>query len=196
MKISDLLPSTRTSHRGAISRGLARGPRLMAIFALVAIATFGCTDSPPAQQQPLSTPPVEDDRGTSTPETPEDTAYTSVLPKTNEQGDFIGKSNHLYWEVVDPDPQGLNCRMGNSPLSQIWDPRTGALEIGSFPVKGTLQQNQTFEAKLTPGGFVITFDSNNNPWIFVESSAGENSVSNCFVRANEQYVKPVSPAAS
>jgi hypothetical protein len=34
------------------------------------------------------------------------------LPQPDESGDFSGNLNHLYWQVVDLDQEGLNCRMG------------------------------------------------------------------------------------
>lgn len=171
--------------------------RFIVILGVVGMSTFGCTNPPsgdenssPVPVQNNGTPPtVPDDRGTSN---PNPGPSTSVLPKTNEQGDYVGKSNHLDWQVVDPDPNGLNCRMGDRAIDEVWSPAAGALDINSWPVKGTLKLNQQFQAGVSPGGFVITFDAQQNPWIYVESSEGEGT-SDCFVRANEKFIQPVTP---
>ncbi|MBO0347544.1 hypothetical protein J0895_00130 [Phormidium pseudopriestleyi FRX01] len=166
------------------------------LLALVTLSTVSCTTSPQSSQSPQSpvvnpsSPPIQDDRGSDTPD--EMPIASSVLPQTNAQGDYTGKSNHINWRVVDPDPNGLNCRMGDRTIIEVWNPSAGALNIGSWPVTGTLPPDSTFQAALSPGGFILTFDSNNQTWIFVESSNGPEQTSNCFIRANINYVEPVS----
>ncbi|HEY9838792.1 MAG TPA: hypothetical protein V6D27_18055 [Vampirovibrionales bacterium] len=166
---------------------------LSLLLALFTLSIVSCTTSSQSPQSPTvnpTSPPIQDDRGSDTPdETP--AIATSVLPQTNAQGDYTGKSNHINWRVVDPDSNGLNCRMGDQPIDQVWNPSAGALNIGSWPVTGTLPPDSTFQAALSPGGFVLTFDSNNQPWIFVESSNGPEQTSNCFIRANTKYIEPL-----
>ncbi|QIZ69809.1 hypothetical protein [Oxynema aestuarii] len=150
--------------------------------------------TPPTQ--PPGTPPPLEGRGTPPPDdryTPppdERRRVSSVFPRSNEAGDYASKSDHTYWKVVDPDPNGLNCRMSEASIDEVWSATGGPIDIGNWPVVGTLQTNQEFEAELSPGGFVITFDPQGKPWIYVESSEG-NGTSDCFVRANTQYVEPI-----
>ncbi|MCT7976472.1 hypothetical protein NG792_01880 [Laspinema sp. C3] len=180
-------------------RGRFKPLGLPILLAIVTLSTLSCTTSPPSPpstQSPQSpvvnptSPPIQDDRGSDSPdEKPPITS--SVLPQTNAQGDYTGKSNHINWRVVDPDPKGLNCRMGAQTIEQVWNPSAGPLNIGSWPATGTLPPDSTFQAALSPGGFILTFDSNNQPWIFVESSSGPEQTNNCFIRANTNYIEPV-----
>ncbi|MDY7024518.1 MAG: hypothetical protein SWJ54_24740 [Cyanobacteriota bacterium] len=113
------------------------------------------------------------------------------LPQPDEMGDYRSQINHLYWQVVDPDPNGLNCRMGESSIQEVWNidsPRYP--EIGTWSVVTTLQTNEVFKAELTYGGFLATFDQNFNPWIFVEEKS-DGTPANCFVRANNNFVQPI-----
>ncbi|MGC9525444.1 MAG: hypothetical protein ACP5D7_07885 [Limnospira sp.] len=113
------------------------------------------------------------------------------LPKPNDKGDYIGNSSHAYWQVVDPDPQGLNCRMGEQSIKEIWSPdNPGFPPIGSWPVVSTLSENEVFEGQLSYGGFVFTFDQNRDPWIFIKNKS-DGTPANCFVRANNLFVQPV-----
>ncbi|WP_254563447.1 hypothetical protein [Oscillatoria sp. HE19RPO] len=187
------------------NRGRFKPLGLPLLLAIVTLTTVSCTTSPQSSQSPQSppstqspqspvvnptSPPIQDDRGSDTPDEMPPVA-SSVLPQTNAQGDYTGKSNHIYWRVVDPDPNGLNCRMGDRTIEQVWTPSSGALNIGSWPVTGTLPPDSTFQAALSPGGFVLTFDANNQPWIFVESSNGPEQTNNCFIRANTNYIQPL-----
>jgi hypothetical protein len=36
-------------------------------------------------------------------------------------------------------------------------------------------------------------DQKNQPWFFVQKSYDQDAPSNCFVRANSRFVKPVQP---
>ena len=113
------------------------------------------------------------------------------LPQPDESGDFSGNLNHLYWQVVDPDPNGLNCRMGEFSIKQVWSlDNPGYPEIGSWPPVTTLQKDEIFQAQRTYAGFVVTFDENLNPWIFIKNKS-DGTPANCFVRANNAYVQPI-----
>ncbi|MGL5192172.1 MAG: hypothetical protein ACRC8Y_01025 [Chroococcales cyanobacterium] len=184
----------KTLTQGGSYRGRFKPLGLPLLLAIVTLSTVSCTTSPQSPQFPPSpqssqSPPIQDDRGSDTPD--EIPIASSVLPQTNAQGDYTGKSNHINWRVVDPDPNGLNCRMGDRTIEQVWNPSAGALNIGSWPVTGTLPTDSTFQAALSPGGFVITFDANNQPWMFVESSNGPEQTNNCFIRANTNYIEPI-----
>ncbi len=191
----------KTLTQSGNNRGRFKPLGLPLLLAIVTLSTLSCTTSPQSSQSPPSpqspqspvvnpnSPPIQDDRGRGTGD--EIPIASSVLPQTNAQGDYTGKSNHINWRVVDPDPNGLNCRMGDRTIDQVWTPSSGALNIGSWPVTGTLPPDSTFQAALSPGGFVLTFDANNQPWMFVQSSNGPEQTNNCFIRANTNYIEPI-----
>ncbi|BAI91037.1 hypothetical protein [Arthrospira platensis] len=117
------------------------------------------------------------------------------LPQPNDNGDYIGNSNHLYWQVVDPDPNGLNCRMGSESIKEVWNPeKSGFPRIINFPVVERLQTDEVFTGKLSYGGFIVTLDSDLKPWIYIEEKA-DATPANCFVRANDLFIKPIEKPA-
>ncbi|MEG4285264.1 hypothetical protein QUB68_19225 [Microcoleus sp. A006_D1] len=115
------------------------------------------------------------------------------LPQPNQRGEY-SRTSHRYWEVVDSDPNGLNCRMGPHSIEEIEDPGSKVhLNIGSWPVVGTLKGGQNFEIYLGPSGLGVLYDVQHKPWFFVEKSQGTGGPSNCFVRARSSLVKPIQP---
>lgn len=113
------------------------------------------------------------------------------LPQPNDRGDYGGNLNHLYWRVVDPDPEGLNCRMGQFSIQEVWSlDNSGYPQIGSWPPVTTLKKGEVFQAQRTYAGFVVTFDENLNPWIFIRNKS-DGTPANCFVRANSAFVQPI-----
>lgn len=100
--------------------------------------------------------------------------YSGAWP--NSAGDYpIRRQYQGTWRVVDPDPQGLNCR-NNIP------PYAGSEKIVARFLKGTeitlIQRGR--------GAFEIGEDKEGLPWLAVR--LGNNI---CWVRANQQYVVPV-----
>ncbi|MGB3403012.1 MAG: hypothetical protein WBA77_09995 [Microcoleaceae cyanobacterium] len=115
----------------------------------------------------------------------------SRLPVPNDRGDYR-RTPHRTWKVVDVDPNGLNCRMINMTYEELFNPRNNVeLDIVNWPIVGTLKQEQRFRINLGPAGFGVMYDTQNKPWMFVEQTLGNNSVSRCFVRANYQFVQPI-----
>jgi hypothetical protein len=115
------------------------------------------------------------------------------LPQPNEKGDYQ-RTSHRYWEAADPDPNGLNCRMSEYSIEEIQNPGSNVdLDIGNWPVVGSLKQGQDFEIYLGPSGLGVLYDQKNKPWFFVQKSYDQDAPSNCFVRANSSFVKPVQP---
>ena len=115
------------------------------------------------------------------------------LPQPNERGEYQ-RTSHRYWQVVDSDPNGLNCRMGTHSIQEIEDPGSKVdLNIGSWPVVGTLKQGEEFEIYLGPSGLGVLYDKQHQPWFFVEKSEGIGGPRNCFVRARSSFVQPVQP---
>ena len=90
---------------------------------------------------------------------------TAPLPSPNNQGDYMGRAYHTYWEVVDPDPNGLNCRMTNSSFEELMraDNRT-PFEFFNWSLVGILKQGQRFES--FPSNAAGTFnDTRGLPWL-------------------------------
>ncbi len=113
------------------------------------------------------------------------------LPEANAQGNYVSLSSHLYWQVVDPDPKGLNCRMGNASIEEIWNPdNPGFPSISNWPVATTLKPEEIFRAQVSYSGFVFTRDDQFLPWIFVKKKL-DGTPANCFVRPNSALIKPV-----
>ena len=129
----------------------------------------------------------EPDNLQSTPQT----TPQAELPQPNERGEYQ-RTSHRYWKVVDSDPNGLNCRMGAHSIEEIENPGSKVdLNIGSWPVVGTLKQGQKFEIYLGPSGLGVLYDRQNQPWFFVENSEGIDGPGNCFVRAHSSFVQPI-----
>ena len=113
------------------------------------------------------------------------------LPEPNAQGNYVSLSSHLYWQVVDSDPNGLNCRMGNSSIEEIWNPdNPGFPSISNWPVVATFKPDEIFRAQVSYSGFVFTRDAQFLPWIFVKKKL-DGTPANCFIRANSALIKPV-----
>ena len=115
---------------------------------------------------------------------------TEPLPSPNNQGDYIERAYHTYWEVVDSDPKGLNCRMNSSfeEIMRVDNPTP--FDIFNWSVIGVLKQGQRFES--FPSNTGGTFrDSRGLPWLFVGKNYTTGGVQRCFIRANSQFVKPV-----
>ena len=115
------------------------------------------------------------------------------LPQPNDRGEY-SRTSHLYWEAVDSEPKGVNCRMGSHSIEEIEDPGSKInLNIASWPVVGTLKPGQNFEIYLGPSGLGVLYDSQHQPWFFIEKTEGNGGPSNCFVPAKSSFVKPIQP---
>lgn len=112
------------------------------------------------------------------------------LPSPNNQGDYIGRAYHTYWEVVDPDPKGLNCRMNSSfeEIMRVDNPTP--FDIFNWSVIGALKQGQRFQSFPSNAGGTFR-DTRGLPWLFVGKNYATGGVQRCFIRANSQFVKPV-----
>jgi hypothetical protein len=85
-------------------------------------------------------------------------------------------------EGIDNYEELLARDMGAEGLT--WD-------IGNWPVVGSLDQGQDFLIELGPAGFGVVYDSEQQPWIYVDRTDEAGTPSNCFVRANSRFVQPV-----
>jgi len=146
--------------------------------------------SPPEIEERISLPQPEENRPLRPPES------DRTLPQPRENGDF-SRSSHNSWEVVDPDPNGLNCRMlegienYDELIARDMTDRNFTFDIGNWPVVGTLERGQDFQIELGPAGFGVIYDTKDRPWIYVERTDEAGAPRNCFVRANSSFVRPI-----
>ncbi|CAC5345253.1 MULTISPECIES: hypothetical protein [Planktothrix] len=115
------------------------------------------------------------------------------IPQPQANGDYR-RSPHSSWKITQSNPQGIDCRMlGNTNYSQLENPSNKTeLNIENWPVVGKLPAGQDFEINLGPAGFGVVYDTKKQPWIYVEKTDQKAAPSHCFVRANRQFVQPIS----
>ncbi|MEB3281836.1 MAG: hypothetical protein VKK42_23225 [Lyngbya sp.] len=108
--------------------------------------------------------------------------YQGLWP--DSRGNYpIRQQYHGTWQVVDPDPKGLNCR-GNIP------PFGGSDKIIAVFPTGTLINAVRRER----GVFELGEESSQNqPWLRVRLFEREGRQESCWVRANQRYIIPVRP---
>ncbi len=155
------------------------------ILGIVGITAMGCQISPLSLTK---SPKVTTDQA--------NVAVSSqVLPQPQENGDYR-RSPHMTWKVVDKNPSGLDCHMVNTSYEELIDPRNSVtLDIKNWPIVGTLKQGQDFQINPGPAGFGVVYDTQRNPWMFVETSDSQGGTHDCFVRANDQFVQPINVQA-
>ncbi|MBW4680806.1 MAG: hypothetical protein KME19_11910 [Microcoleus vaginatus WJT46-NPBG5] len=97
----------------------------------------------------------------------------------DENGDYYieGERGSLpyEWEVVDPDPNGLNCRLADRAKGQSQD-------YYNFPIANTFKQEERIR------GPRISLYDRGLPWIWIGTDASRY---HCWVRANSRLVRPV-----
>lgn len=92
------------------------------------------------------------------------------------QGNYPIREEYVgQWEVVDPDPNGLNCRGNILPYE------------GSEEVVRKLYQGDRIQAVQRGRGIYELVEQDGKTWLRVQVSGGGE----CWVRANEIFVKPV-----
>ncbi|AFY82162.1 hypothetical protein [Oscillatoria acuminata] len=122
-----------------------------------------------------------------------------AVPATNADGDYLfpgRRGNRQFnWQVRDPDPNGLNCRMPRQFRGIIMDsldvPETlrtnNRHEISQWSVVRRFQRGERLEAVTgNNANQIVLLDKRGKPWIPV-SIEGEN----CFVRANQRFIVPI-----
>ncbi len=115
------------------------------------------------------------------------------LPTADANGDYSGKTGHVKWIVVDPDPNGVNCRWSDD-MPTAWyapDAKLPTLNISQWSVVRRFAQNtpeRYLQANLTPAGFATIEDDSGKPWLKISIGSGDKI---CLVRANSKYVQPV-----
>ncbi|MCL1467878.1 hypothetical protein [Argonema galeatum] len=94
------------------------------------------------------------------------------------------------WVVVDPDPNGLNCRWSSQMPREWMDPGATfpTMNVSQWPVVRRFRKNTRISANLGPAGSGTFEDENGSPWLKV--SIGDDDRI-CLVRANARFVRPV-----
>lgn len=111
------------------------------------------------------------------------------LPVADIDGDY-GRTNHRTWQVVDSDPNGLNCRWSALMPNDWYSPGTQFpnQNFGQWQMVRQFPRETTLTANLAPAGFAILYDEQQKPWLKV--NIGENEQI-CLVRANAAYIQPI-----
>lgn len=114
----------------------------------------------------------------------------SNLPKPNAMGDYATRTSHRFWVVVDPDPQGVNCRWSANMPANWYDPGANlpSLTFDQWDVVRRFKRNSVLISNTTPAGFALMFDESNKPWLKVRTGTKEQI---CLVRANSKYIQPI-----
>jgi hypothetical protein len=114
----------------------------------------------------------------------------SSLPKPNASGDYATRTSHRFWVVVDPDPQGVNCRW-SSAMPANWYAPNAKLPPATFDqwtVVRRFKKNTVLTSNTAPAGFALLFDTRNKPWLKVNVGTKEQI---CLVRANSKFIQPI-----
>lgn len=112
-------------------------------------------------------------------------AQGRYLPQPNANGDYL-RTRHRQWRVVDPDPEGLNCRwLEGVDQDREWDAYID-LEMMSWPVVVRFQAGTLLRASTRFNGWSIVTDNRGLPWLKV--ALGNDRL--CLVRANRRFIRP------
>lgn len=125
----------------------------------------------------------------------------SAEPIWNQNGDYqtnMRTSAYTTWQVVDPDPSGLNCRMALQHRPALFESQnmqstyieSNRYNIANWPVLVRLSSGTRLSAPLVGRGGesqTIIRDGNGRPWLALNTYLGA-----CLVRANSQYIQPIS----
>lgn len=123
------------------------------------------------------------------------------LPSAKRQGDYLPSrqlATQIYWQVVDSDPSGLNCRLAkqfqgftsadlNAPEDLF---RNNQPNIGAWSVITTFPPRTLLNAQTGHRGANLLLDDQDKPWLAVSVKQG-TQYANCFVRANSRFIQPL-----
>ena len=124
-----------------------------------------------------------------------------AIPTPNQQGDYPipaprqRANRQVNWQVVDPDPKGLSCRMAkqfqgvrvdsmNAPDALFQRNRH---DLSQWSVVTTFRPGQRIRA--VSGNLanqIVLVDHRGKPWLPIHSTKGD-----CFVRANSRFIRPL-----
>jgi hypothetical protein len=123
-------------------------------------------------------------------------APASALAMDDLNGDYVpgfrGRTHYSQWQVVDSDPNGLNCRSidpNGGPLDLDHLPRN-QIDIPQWPVLKTFKPGTKLEALPRNSGDLTTQinDQRGSSWIAIRT---DNQGGSCLVRANIKFVRPL-----
>ena len=122
--------------------------------------------------------------------------------KTDSEGNYQnGSARGWYvWQVVDSDPNGVNCRATSIFLDGSWqlismisriptDPFP--TDIQNFPVVQKFPKGTALVAITSPAGFSTWEDNEKKLWLRVSLPSQKSINSMCFVRANSKFIVPI-----
>ena len=114
------------------------------------------------------------------------------LPQSDKNGDYGNRTTHIYWKVVDPDPEGLNGRLADDFPADWEDIRASWPEtnVAQWPVVTKFSTGSILTACPGNCGIIFLKDKNGKSWLMVYRDPVKKSKV-CFVRANVKYIKPV-----
>ncbi|NDD30296.1 MAG: hypothetical protein EB084_18720 [Proteobacteria bacterium] len=107
--------------------------------------------------------------------------------KAQANGDYR-RTPHVFWQVIDPDPHGLNARQ-HPRFPRQYDAADAVWPDGpvvDWPVVGAIPRGTVLEAVRGNVGVVHQRDDNGSVWLLVHY--GQDLV---FVRWNKRFVVPV-----
>ena len=117
--------------------------------------------------------------------------------KTDSEGNYQnGSARGWYvWQVVDSDPNGVNCRATSIFLDGSWQAisMTSRIptDIQNFPVVQKFPKGTALVAITAPAGFSTWEDNEKKLWLRVSLPSQKSINSMCFVRANSKFIVPI-----
>ena len=117
--------------------------------------------------------------------------------KTDSEGNYQnGNAKGWYvWQVVDSDPNGVNCRATSVFLDGSWQALSMTsripTDIQNFPVAQKFPKDTVLVANSAPAGFSTWEDNKKKLWLRVSLPSQRSINSMCFVRANSKFIVPI-----
>ena len=114
-------------------------------------------------------------------------AADSEPTKPDANGNFR-RTTHTFWQVIDPDPNGLNVRLHPRFPSRYEDDREPWPEspVRSWPVIGTVARGDIVQARRGNVGVIHVTDPSGARWLMIAYGQGVG-----FVRWSTPFVRPV-----
>lgn len=114
-------------------------------------------------------------------------AADSEPAKPDAKGSFR-RTTHTFWQVVDPDPNGLNVRLHPRFPARFDDERDPWPEspVRSWPVIGTVPHGEIVQAMRGNVGVVHVTDPDGARWLMIRYGQGVG-----FIRWSVSFVRPV-----
>jgi hypothetical protein len=128
----------------------------------------------------------------------------SATPKPNAQGDYPIPAERqrggrqVNWQVVDPDPAGLKCRMTERFQKFSVDATNAPAElfqrkkhnISQWTAIASFRKGQRLQAVTgNLANQIVLVDQQGKPWLPVSLNKAKGT--NCVVRANSRFIKPI-----